>query len=79
MQHLMGVDGVIVDFVQEISQAVGDMIKPVSADESCHGNGNGNGESDESSPNPQFTDISLKANSEANTALNLSHGLSEQY
>ncbi|XVF16143.1 hypothetical protein REPUB_Repub10bG0006100 [Reevesia pubescens] len=31
MQHLMGIDGVIVDFVQEISQAVGDMIKPAKA------------------------------------------------
>ena len=31
MQHLMGIDGVIVDFVKEISQAVGDMIKPVKA------------------------------------------------
>ncbi|CAK9175151.1 unnamed protein product [Ilex paraguariensis] len=28
MQHLMGVDGVIVDLVQEITEAVSDMIKP---------------------------------------------------
>lgn len=31
MQHLMGIDGVIVDFVQEISHAVDDMIiKPLN-------------------------------------------------
>lgn len=30
MQHLMGVDGVIVDFVQEITEAVADMLKPPS-------------------------------------------------
>jgi glycerophosphodiester phosphodiesterase len=28
MQHLMGIDGVIVDFVQEITEAVADMVKP---------------------------------------------------
>ena len=28
MQHLMGVEGVIVDFVKEITEAVSDMIKP---------------------------------------------------
>lgn len=28
MQHLMGIDGVIVDFVQEITEAVADMMKP---------------------------------------------------
>ena len=27
MQHLMGIDGVIVDFVQEISEVVADMVK----------------------------------------------------
>lgn len=33
MQHLMGIDGVIVDFVKEISQTVGDMIKPGNVEE----------------------------------------------
>ncbi|CAL2230499.1 unnamed protein product [Prunus armeniaca] len=28
MQHLMGIEGVIVDLVQEITEAVSDMIKP---------------------------------------------------
>ena len=28
MQHLMGIEGVIVDLVQEITQAVSDMISP---------------------------------------------------
>ncbi|KAF8013161.1 hypothetical protein BT93_I1135 [Corymbia citriodora subsp. variegata] len=28
MQHLMGIDGVIVDLVQEITEAVSDLIKP---------------------------------------------------
>ncbi|KAK6155354.1 hypothetical protein DH2020_009602 [Rehmannia glutinosa] len=31
MQHLMGVDGVIVDFVQEITEAVSKMLKPSSS------------------------------------------------
>ncbi|XVF57725.1 hypothetical protein PTKIN_Ptkin07bG0005600 [Pterospermum kingtungense] len=56
MQHLMGVDGVIVDLVQEISQAVGDMIKPVkpvtTADENCEGN-------EEARSNPQFSQQEL--------------------
>ena len=30
MQHLMGIDGVIVDLVKEITEAVANMIKPVS-------------------------------------------------
>ena len=30
MQHLMGIDGVIVDLVQEITEAVADMIKPTN-------------------------------------------------
>ncbi|CAN0870107.1 Glycerophosphodiester phosphodiesterase GDPD1, chloroplastic [Linum grandiflorum] len=33
MQHLMGIDGVIVDLVEEITEAVGEMIKPPSKDE----------------------------------------------
>ncbi|KAJ8751987.1 hypothetical protein K2173_000733 [Erythroxylum novogranatense] len=31
MQHLMGIDGVIVDFVEEITEAVSDMLKPSKA------------------------------------------------
>ncbi|KAI9084036.1 hypothetical protein K1719_034032 [Acacia pycnantha] len=33
MQHLMGIEGVIVDLVEEITQAVSDMIKPSKVDE----------------------------------------------
>ncbi|KAK6256232.1 Glycerophosphodiester phosphodiesterase domain - like 4 [Theobroma cacao] len=39
MQYLMGIDGVIVDFVQEISQALSDMIKPAKAVPAEEGNG----------------------------------------
>lgn len=34
MQHLMGIEGVIVDLVQEITEAVSDLIKPPAAEES---------------------------------------------
>ena len=33
MQNLMGIDGVIVDLVKEISEADSNMIKPLKADE----------------------------------------------
>ena len=33
MQHLMGINGVIVDLVQEITEAVADMIKPTKGGE----------------------------------------------
>lgn len=33
MQHLMGIDGVIVDFVEEIGEAVWDMLKPTKEEE----------------------------------------------
>lgn len=33
MQHLMGIDGVIVDLVQEITEAVSDLIKPSNVGE----------------------------------------------
>ncbi|KAK9927539.1 hypothetical protein M0R45_024720 [Rubus argutus] len=40
MQHLMGIEGVIVDFVQEITEAVCDMIKPSAvAEEDGDGDG----------------------------------------
>ncbi|XWS32602.1 hypothetical protein CRYUN_Cryun22dG0003900 [Craigia yunnanensis] len=46
MQHLMGIDGVIVDFVKEISQAVGNMIKPVKAVIAEESLSEGNGETE---------------------------------
>ncbi|KNA07255.1 hypothetical protein SOVF_173550, partial [Spinacia oleracea] len=33
LQHLMGIDGVIVDFVQDITEAVNNLIKPVNTEE----------------------------------------------
>ncbi|CAB4283872.1 unnamed protein product [Prunus armeniaca] len=33
MQHLMGIEGVIVNLVQEITEAVSDMIKPTIAED----------------------------------------------
>lgn len=33
MQHLMGIDGVIVDFVQEITEGVAKMVKPSGEEE----------------------------------------------
>ncbi|PQQ16607.1 hypothetical protein Pyn_16698 [Prunus yedoensis var. nudiflora] len=33
MQHLMGIEGVIVDLVQEIKEAVSDMIKPTTTED----------------------------------------------
>ncbi|XVE67651.1 hypothetical protein DITRI_Ditri09bG0005000 [Diplodiscus trichospermus] len=50
MQHLMGIDGVIVDFVKEISQAVFDMIKPAKA---------GGSEEDEAKSKLQFSQQEL--------------------
>ncbi|KAE8718464.1 Glycerophosphodiester phosphodiesterase GDPD2 [Hibiscus syriacus] len=55
MQHLMGIDGVIVDFVQEISHAVDDMIvKPLN--ESLKG---GNEEQKKAKSNLQFSQQEL--------------------
>lgn len=39
MQHLMGIDGVIVDLVKEITEAVSNMIKPLKADEEAEEDG----------------------------------------
>lgn len=37
VQHLMGIDGVIVDLVKEITEAVSDMMKPADEEESGDG------------------------------------------
>lgn len=37
MQHLMGIEGVIVDLVQEITEAVSDMINPPREEEEVEG------------------------------------------
>jgi len=46
MQHLMGIEGVIVDFVQEIKEAVSDFISTSNegADEEQSSDGEGKGE-----------------------------------
>ncbi|KAG8643902.1 hypothetical protein MANES_11G080100v8 [Manihot esculenta] len=50
MQHLMGINGVIVDQVKEITEAVSDMIKPSKVDEE---------EEEEVKSNPQFSQKEL--------------------
>ncbi|KAJ4829003.1 Lysophospholipase D gdpd1 [Turnera subulata] len=57
MQHLMGIDGVIVDLVQEITEAVSDMIQPSNpSGEDSLGEGNGVGEV---KSKPQFSQREL--------------------
>ncbi|KAJ6860407.1 glycerophosphodiester phosphodiesterase GDPD1 [Populus alba x Populus x berolinensis] len=51
MQHLMGIDGVIVDLVQEITEAVSDLIEPSKM-------GEGDGEMEVKSK-PQFSQMEL--------------------
>ncbi|KAJ6420886.1 hypothetical protein OIU84_028294 [Salix udensis] len=55
MQHLMGIDGVIVDLVQEITEAVSDLIKPSKMGEEEEG---GDGEMEVKSK-PQFSQREL--------------------
>jgi glycerophosphodiester phosphodiesterase len=52
VQHLMGVNGVIVDLVKEITEGVSDMIKP--GDEEDRGDGKLQGEA-----KPQFSQLEL--------------------
>ncbi|CAK7328358.1 unnamed protein product [Dovyalis caffra] len=57
MQHLMGIDGVIVDLVQEITEAVSDLIKP-SKEEEAESLAEGDGEMQGKSK-PQFSQREL--------------------
>lgn len=60
MQHLMGIDGVIVDLVQEITEAVYDMIKPAKvAEKEDNKSLNGEGEDGEVKTKPQFSQREL--------------------
>lgn len=60
MQHLMGIDGVIVDLVQEITEAVYDMIKPAKVVEKEDNKSlNGEGEDREVKTKPQFSQREL--------------------
>lgn len=47
MQHLMGIEGVIVDHVEEITEAVREMMKPSSRD------------ADDTKPKPNFSEREL--------------------
>ncbi|OMO85466.1 Glycerophosphoryl diester phosphodiesterase [Corchorus capsularis] len=60
MQHLMGIEGVIVDLVHEISKAVGDMIKPANPIVAEEGlSSEVNGESNEANSKLQFSQQEL--------------------
>ena len=56
LQHLMGIDGVIVDLVQEITEAVSDLIKPSSDQESAP---QGDDAKEELKSKPKFTQQEL--------------------
>lgn len=56
MQYLMGIDGVIVDLVQEITEAVSDLIKP--AEEEL-GESVGEAEGGKAESKPMFSEKEL--------------------
>ncbi|KAI4348353.1 hypothetical protein L6164_009087 [Bauhinia variegata] len=58
MQHLMGIEGVIVDLVQEITDAVSEMIKPSKVGDGEEGSSQGNGNVQDKSK-PQFSQQEL--------------------
>ena len=58
MQHLMGIDGVIVDLVQEITEAVSDLIKPSTLGEEEEGLSHPNG-IEKVKSKPQFSQQEL--------------------
>ena len=57
MQHLMGINGVIVDLVQEITEAVSDLIRPSKVEE-AESLAEGHGEMEEKSK-PKFSEREL--------------------
>lgn len=59
MQHLMGINGVIVDLVQEITKAVSDMIKPpriIDSEKEGGESKNEGGENGGETKNPRFSE-----------------------
>ncbi|XP_044466952.1 glycerophosphodiester phosphodiesterase GDPD1, chloroplastic-like [Mangifera indica] len=66
MQNLMGIEGVIVDFVQEITEAVSDMIMPPKADEDNEKLSEGNGKM-EVKGKPEFSKRELFISFEAHS------------
>ncbi|XP_057437563.1 glycerophosphodiester phosphodiesterase GDPD1, chloroplastic-like [Lotus japonicus] len=59
MQHMMGIDGVIVDFVQEITEAVGDMVKPAKGGDDEEGLTEGIGKVQVNNTKPKFSQQEL--------------------
>lgn len=59
MQHLMGVEGVIVDLVKEITEAVSDLMKPSKEDEERLPEGVGAGQMTTAQSKPQFSQREL--------------------
>ncbi|KAL2320344.1 hypothetical protein Fmac_029313 [Flemingia macrophylla] len=59
MQHLMGIDGVIVDLVQEITEAVADMIKPTKGGDGEQGVTEGSEKVHQVNTKPQFSQPEL--------------------
>ena len=58
LQHLMGIDGVIVDLVKEITKAVSDLIKPSSSSDDQSSVGEGH-ETVEVQSKPKFSQQEL--------------------
>ena len=58
LQHLMGIDGVIVDLVKEITKAVSDLIKPSSSSDDQSSVGEGD-ETVEVQSKPKFSQQEL--------------------
>lgn len=58
MQNLMGIEGVIVDLVQEITESVTDMIKPPKVDEDGEKLNEGDGDR-EVKTKPEFSQKEL--------------------
>ncbi|XP_020235614.1 glycerophosphodiester phosphodiesterase GDPD1, chloroplastic isoform X2 [Cajanus cajan] len=59
VQHLMGIDGVIVDLVQEITEAVEEMIKPTKGSDGGEGLTEGSEKVQEVNTKPQFSQQEL--------------------
>lgn len=59
VQHLMGIDGVIVDLVQEITEAVEEMIKPTKGGDGGEGLTEGSEKVQEVNKKPQFSQQEL--------------------
>ncbi|PKI60307.1 hypothetical protein CRG98_019243 [Punica granatum] len=59
MQHLMGIDGVIVDLVREITEAVANLIKPPAATEETLSETIASDDGAAKEPKPHFSEREL--------------------